>query len=54
MSVSTTSHAPTVVIVRGSNHGYPFRAECGCGWQSRGYAAAHAAQIMADDHAAAG
>lgn len=32
------------------NHGYPFRAECGCGWKSIGYAAAHAAQTMLDAH----
>ena len=31
-------------------HGYPYRAHCSCGWQSRGYVAAHAAHDMADAH----
>lgn len=35
-----------------NNHGYPYRATCGCGWQSNTYAAEHAAQTMGDDHAA--
>jgi hypothetical protein len=34
------------------NHGYPYRATCSCGWQSRTYVARHAAQMMADDHVA--
>lgn len=45
-------HSAEVVAI-GLNHGYPFRAVCPCGWQSRGYAAEHAAQVMADDHNAA-
>jgi hypothetical protein len=33
-----------------NNHGYPYKAFCECGWQSRGYVAVHAAQSMADGH----
>lgn len=34
------------------DHGYPYRAECDCGWISKSYAAVHAARTMADDHIA--
>lgn len=44
-------HAIKVVFDR-SRGGYPYRAVCPCGWMSRGYVAAHAAQTMADDHRA--
>lgn len=40
----------TSVGVTANNHGYPWKAVCSCGWASRGYVAAHAAQAMADDH----
>jgi hypothetical protein len=33
-------------------HGYPYRAECACGWISKSYAAVHAARTMADEHIA--
>lgn len=39
-------------VARTGSHGYPWRGHCDCGWQSISYAAAHAAQSMADDHAA--
>jgi hypothetical protein len=31
-------------------NGYPWQARCECGWRSIGYAAAHAAKIMMDNH----
>lgn len=40
----------TVTITDTDRHGYPFRAVCECGWESRPYAARHAAQSMADAH----
>lgn len=43
------AHITTLVRVA-NNHGYPHRAQCSCGWSSRGYVAPFAAQIMADDH----
>ena len=43
-----SSHATAVRTDGG--HGYPYRAHCSCGWQSRGYVAAHAAHGMADAH----
>lgn len=43
-----SSHATAVRTDGG--HGYPYRAHCSCGWQSRGYVAAHAAHDMADAH----
>ena len=33
-----------------TNHGYPWRAVCPCGWASRGYAARHAADTMGAEH----
>lgn len=52
LMASTTSRPGHVVTVGWvpNNHGYPYRATCSCGWQSRTYAATHAAQIMADEH----
>ncbi|AER26154.1 hypothetical protein SSEA_SKINNY_161 [Mycobacterium phage Skinny] len=46
---TTVDHFFTVVWVP-NNHGYPFRAECSCGWQSATYAAEHAAEAMGADH----
>lgn len=46
------NHATTVAYYPFSNHGYPFRATCECGWTSTSYAAQHAAQQMADEHMA--
>ena len=40
----------TYTITDDGRHGYPYRAQCVCGWQSNTYAAEHAAQAMADDH----
>lgn len=34
----------------GDNHGYPYRATCVCGWQSRPYVSREAARAMGDDH----
>lgn len=31
-------------------HGYPWRAHCTCGWQSKSYAATHAAETMGEEH----
>jgi hypothetical protein len=45
-------HTVTVADHR-HNHGYPYRAQCDCGWISKSYAAVHAARTMADDHIAA-
>jgi hypothetical protein len=45
------NHITTVEWIE-HNHGYPYRAHCDCGWQSNTYAAAHAAQNMADNHIA--
>jgi len=42
----------TEIEYRSYHNGYPFRATCWCGWKSKHYAAAHAAQIMADEHLA--
>lgn len=43
-------HAPGVQRVGGR---YPYLPVCGCGWKHTvGYVAEHAAQSMADDHAA--
>jgi hypothetical protein len=33
-----------------NNHGYPYRAQCSCGWASNTYVARHAAESMADGH----
>lgn len=44
------AYAHDAVIKRDGGHGYPYRAHCPCGWQSRTYVSAHAAGQMADDH----
>ncbi len=44
-------HTVTVADHR-HDHGYPYRAECECGWISKSYAAVHAARTMADEHIA--
>lgn len=44
------SYAHDVAIKRDGGHGYPYRAVCPCGWQSRTYAAPHAAGSMGDAH----
>lgn len=41
-----------VSVARTGSHGYPWRAHCSCGWQSISYAAAHAAEIMGEEHSA--
>lgn len=41
----------TVVVDRSQR--YPHRAQCSCGWVSRGYVREHAAQLVADGHAEA-
>jgi hypothetical protein len=38
----------TVTYVPGNE--YPWQARCECGWRSIGYAAAHAAKIIMDNH----
>ena len=43
-------HAAAVHYRPKFSHGYPWRAECWCGYVSRGYVAEHAAQSMADNH----
>lgn len=48
---ATQAHPYTVKKIGG--HGYPYRAQCPCGWQSTTYAAAHAAHSMGEDHVAA-
>lgn len=49
-TTATKAHTASVVFEAGR---YNYRAVCTCGWRSgRGYAAGHAAQIMADDHTA--
>jgi hypothetical protein len=48
-TITTIAHEISVGWVP-NNHGYPFRADCSCGWQSRTYAATHAAKAMGDDH----
>lgn len=46
-------NAHAVRIARtGAGNGYPHRAECVCGWRSRGYAATHAAADMGRAHMA--
>ena len=45
------AHSITIADHR-HDHGYPYRAECACGWISKSYAAVHAARTMADDHIA--
>jgi len=42
------AHATTVA--RSGGHGYPYRAECACGWSSKSYAATHAAAQMGAEH----
>ncbi len=46
----TEFHHAVVVRRTDNHHGYPFRAECACGFRSQSYAAAHAAQPFADNH----
>lgn len=47
---TTEAHVVSVVWERGR---YPWRAVCSCSWREAwGYAAEHAAQTMADEHAA--
>jgi len=43
-------HKTKVAPTPSPNHGYPYRAECECGWHSPGYAHSHAAESMADSH----
>lgn len=45
------SHVVSVEFVK-NNHGYPFQAQCECGWKSNTYVARHAAQSLGDEHAA--
>jgi hypothetical protein len=40
----------SVSVKRSGGHGYPYRAHCDCGWQSKSYAATHAAQTMGAEH----
>ena len=46
--VARQTHATTVA--RSGGHGYPYRAECACGWSSKSYAATHAAAHMGAEH----
>lgn len=43
------AHSVSVVTVTGR---YPYRPTCTCGHQFRGYAAKHAALVVANDHLA--
>jgi hypothetical protein len=45
----TTTHHVAVTLMGGR---YPFVPVCSCGWTTRGFVADHAAQTLADDHAA--
>lgn len=47
-SALVVTHITSVAMVGGR---YPFRPVCSCGHEFRGYAAAHAAQILVDAHA---
>ena len=40
----------TYAVRSGGRHGYPFRAECTCGWKSKTYQTEFACQIMGDAH----
>ncbi len=33
-----------------NNHGYPYRAKCSCGWQSRTYVVPRTCEESADEH----
>jgi hypothetical protein len=33
-----------------NNHGYPHRAECSCGWVSRGFVKYESAGLMGNEH----
>jgi hypothetical protein len=43
-------HNAVVVRRTDNHHGYPYRAQCPCGYVSQSYAAPHAAQPFADIH----
>jgi hypothetical protein len=45
-----TLRAHNYAVRADAGHGYPYRAYCPCGWQSRGYVTATAAHDMASDH----
>jgi hypothetical protein len=47
---NTGMHDAVVVRRTDNHHGYPYRAECRCGYRSQSYAAPHAAQPFADEH----
>lgn len=42
-----TAHHVAVTLTGGR---YGYTPTCSCGWVTRGYVAAHAAQAVADDH----
>lgn len=48
-AAATEAHVVSVVWKGGR---YPHQPVCSCGWSAWGYVAVHAAQILADDHAA--
>lgn len=51
MSPTSSTAMNTIVLrVRTAHHGYPYQGVCTCGWESRPYAAVHAARDMAEDH----
>lgn len=53
MTATVAAPAGHEALVRQVGGRYPFRPACSCGWMHPiGYVAAHAAQIMADDHVA--
>ena len=54
MSGIEVSSAEHVCVVEWTPGRYPYRAVCPCGWVSRGYVAAHAAETMADAHMSTG
>lgn len=37
-------------VSTGGRHGYPFRAVCSCGWQSKTYQTEFACQMMGEAH----
>lgn len=45
----TGRHIAKVVRIP-DNHGYPYQAQCACGWFSLGYVREHAAQQMLELH----
>lgn len=48
-----TMHEITLTETRVNNYGYPYRAECTCGWQSAPHTNKHAAKAMGDLHLSA-